>query len=216
MITRLGVIGDIHAEDKILKKTVDFLIKQELDTILCTGDIVDGPGDVNACCEILHRENIITVSGNHERWFLSNEFSNLPDTTDSNDLLPDAFNFIKSLPKTASVKTSGGTLMLCHGLGENDMACLYPFDEGYALEHNYDLQEILSQKKYKYVVGGHTHCKMVRKFRRITIINAGTLKHDHDPCFLTIDFNINRLQVYNIYFDELTELIYDGETYLLD
>ncbi len=144
MITRLGVIGDIHAEDKILEKAVNFLIKQELDSILCTGDIVDGPGDVNTCCDILHKENIITVSGNHERWILSNEFSDLPDTTDLNDILPDTFIFIKSLPTTVSVKTSMGPLLLCHGLGENDMACLYPFDEGYALESNYD------RKKYCY------------------------------------------------------------------
>ncbi len=47
MKNKIGIIGDVHAENKTLEKVIDFLSKKGLDSILCTGDIIDGPGDVN-------------------------------------------------------------------------------------------------------------------------------------------------------------------------
>ncbi len=53
-------------------------------------------------------------------------------------------------------------------------------------------------KKYKYVVNGHTHERMVRTFGDCTIINAGTLFREHDPCFGIIDFTSKHVQFFNI------------------
>ena len=50
MNTRIGIIGDIHAEDTHLDLALAFLNEQAVDVIICTGDIVDGNGDVDRCC----------------------------------------------------------------------------------------------------------------------------------------------------------------------
>ncbi len=92
------------------------------------------------------------------------------------------------------------------------MAQLKPYDEGYALEYNYDLQKILRENRYKYVVGGHTHYRMFRRINNIIFINAGSLKQNDYSCFLTIDFNKEIVQFYHIDFEEL---ISEGESFSL-
>ena len=43
-IARLGVIGDVHAEDARLELALDHLQAAGVDRIICTGDVVDGSG----------------------------------------------------------------------------------------------------------------------------------------------------------------------------
>ena len=201
MITKIGVIGDVHAEDKTLEKVLDFLSVKELDAILCTGDIIDGPGDVNVCFELLHKAGALTVSGNHERWLIMNTKRDLPDATARKSVSYKTLERIVALPKNIEMATPAGLLLLCHGLGANDMAVLRPYTEKRALECNYDLQNLLQAGRYTYVIGGHTHQKMARKFNQMTVINAGTLKHDRAPCFLIIDFIKNLVQFYRMDFE---------------
>ena len=81
MLTKIGVIGDIHAESTRLRKALEFLQTMDLDEILCVGDVVDGTGDVNECCELLREHHVIIVKGNHDEWFLKNTMRDLPDAT---------------------------------------------------------------------------------------------------------------------------------------
>ena len=84
--------------------------------------------------------------------------------------------------------TTSGTALLCHGLGPNDMAKVGPDDFGYALEANDDLQNLLRNRYFRWVINGHSHRRMVRPFPGMTIINGGTLESNHSPCFLEVDF----------------------------
>lgn len=192
----IGVIGDIHAEEQLLDKTVAFLNSQNIDNILCVGDIVDGSGDANQCCNILISEEIRVVLGNHDRWLLKNEMRSLKEATQPDSLSVISQSFLSSLPSTIEFPTPHGLALLCHGIGENDMARLNPGDYGYALEVNIDIQNLIRGRKYRYVINGHTHYKMVRHFGNLTIINAATLKHEHEPGFLVIDFVQQFVQFY--------------------
>lgn len=192
----IGVIGDVHTEDKLLEKAIEFLKLHKVEAIFCVGDIADGLGDIDRCCDILMREKIIVVLGNHDRWLLKEEMRNLKEADRLNCLSDTSKQFLSSLPATYEFLTTKGLALLCHGLGKNDMARLTPHDYGYAIENNADLQNLIRAKKYKYIINGHTHYKMVRKFSNLTIINAGTLKRDCDPCFLIVDVLKDFVQFY--------------------
>ena len=192
----IGVIGDVHAEEQFLSKAVAFLKSKNVDNILCVGDIVDGSGDANECCNILRREEILVVLGNHDQWLLKNEMRSLKEATQPDSLEVISQSFLSSLPSTIEFPTPHGLAILCHGLGKNDMARLTPDDYGYAIEANIDLQDLVRGRKYRYVINGHTHYKMVRHFGGLTVINAGTLKHEHEPGFLVIDFAQQFVQFY--------------------
>lgn len=45
-----------------------------------------------------------------------------------------------SLLVTRRLATMARDFLLCHGLGEHDMARMKPWDEGYALEYNFELE----------------------------------------------------------------------------
>lgn len=53
MITRIGIIGDVHGTDDMLELGLEVLRTRACDNVLCVGDIADGPGSVEDCCRLL-------------------------------------------------------------------------------------------------------------------------------------------------------------------
>ena len=153
------------------------------------GDVADGFGDVNACCWLLVSRKLFVVRGNHERWLLRDEMRGLPDATPKEAVDPVSLAFLSSLPTTRRFDTVAGSLPLCHGLGESDMAGVRPYDDGYAIENNEELKALRRARDVDLVVCGHTHRRMVRAFPGVVVINAGTLLRVHQPCFGLVNLN---------------------------
>lgn len=208
-LERVGIIGDIHAENIRLEIALDFLHKAQLDRIVCVGDVVDGRGDVDTCCKLLQENHVSTVRGNHDRWFTEGSLRDLPEATQWGDLNESSKLLIKSLPSTQAFETSAGHVLLCHGLGTNDMQRLMPDDYGYALQVIDELHTLISNRQYQFVINGHTHQRMVRQFEHLVVINAGTLYHAHAPCVAIADFRAKQVQFYD--FREF-HLVQSGET----
>ncbi|MGV3721877.1 MAG: metallophosphoesterase family protein [Actinomycetota bacterium] len=195
---RLGLIGDVHAEDEKLEQVLHFLGQQQLDRLLCTGDVVDGPGDVDRCCRLLLDADVITVRGNHERWLFQPQRPLLPDATQRANLDVSSLQFLRSLPEIVEIQTADSLFVLCHGLPGNDMAQLRPDDFGYALEANYDLLRLQMEARYSLVINGHTHRRMVRQFPGVTVVNAGTLYREHNPCCAVLDLEQRNVSFSNL------------------
>jgi putative phosphoesterase len=200
-MTRVGVIGDVHTEAATLRLALDHLARLSVDRILCTGDLPDGPLDVtqvDACCRLLQERRVITVSGNHDRWLQDGEMRDLPDATDPTELSAATLEFLAHLPATVDFRSPVGSVLLCHGMGTDDMAGIQPFDHGLALENNSALQALLRDERYQVVISGHTHRPMVRTFGDLTVINAGTLLRDQGPCCAVVDFSVRRVRFYDV------------------
>lgn len=208
----VGLIGDIHAEDTKLAHVITYLHAHNIRTILCTGDITDGSGDVNRCIELIQKHSIITVIGNHDQWVLRNEMRYFSDATHLTDLNEQSRKFLQSLPTTIDLQIQGYTVLLCHGIADNTMNKVDPDDYGYAIESNFGLQKIIKSGKYRYILNGHSHKKMVKPVESLTIINAGTLLHEHNPCFATIDAAFQRITYYSL---EHTDIQRDAEISLI-
>ncbi|MEM9195144.1 MAG: metallophosphoesterase family protein [Myxococcota bacterium] len=184
-LTRVGVIGDVHCQDRTLQRAIAFFEEEAMDRILCVGDIVDGPGgDVDRCCTLLREHRVATVRGNHERWLLRGELRNLPDAT--LDVAASSRIFLEGLPVTLEFQTPQGTMMLCHGIGEDDMVVVTGDTRGYGLQHA--LAEVRHREELRYLVCGHTHQRMVRTLGTLTLLNAGTLHPGYNPCVMSVDF----------------------------
>lgn len=208
-LQRVGIIGDPHGEAELLRVALEFLRAQNPDALLCTGDVIDGGTNVNACVELLQAENVQTVRGNHDRWLFQMpepERLQLPGAAPRESVTSQTRDFLLALPPTREFTTVAGPLLLCHGLGDNDMAKLTPDDYGYAIEANAELQTLL-RAPYRFAVGGHTHTRMVRRFANLntggdfTFINAGTLLSTHEfkvPCCAFADLNAQTVTFYNL------------------
>ena len=185
MIRRFGAIGDVHAEDELLAAALEQLAREPCDVIFTVGDFVDGRGDVERTCRLL-RQGTVAVRGNHERWLLADQARDLPDAHLRDDLSAEALRYIDALPVTRSFDTVAGKLLLCHGVGDDDMALLRRDDDVQAHAHNPALQKVHAQH-YEVMVCGHTHQPMVRTFFGLLVVNAGTLHHADNPGFVHVD-----------------------------
>jgi predicted phosphodiesterase len=176
VLERIGVIGDDHARDKRLEQLIAFLEEQALDALTCVGDVVNGPGDPNACAAVLESASVITVRGNHDRWLLEGSPPLGSDTHQLADLTPATLTFLRALPTSLELPGAGNTpLVLCHGLPEDDMSTLTSDDYGYALEVNDELQRLLRDQQRRIVVKGHRHRPAVWRLDELTLIDAGSL-----------------------------------------
>jgi predicted phosphodiesterase len=195
---KLGLLGDIHAEDERLAAALAIFEAEGTGHVLFVGDVADGQGDIDRCCALLAGANAIGVRGNHDRWCVTDTVRSLPHAHVREHLAPASVALLESLPATRDIATPVGTLLLCHGVGESDMRRLWVHDDGYALETNDELAALLNDpKRYALVVGGHTHERMVRRFRAsdlrlagdasLVFVNPGTLSRDFVACCAVLD-----------------------------
>ena len=198
MLHRIGVIGDIHCEDERLETALRHFASLNLDVTVAVGDIVDGEGNVNRVCRMLAESVVFTVMGNHDRWLLEGRIRDLPLATPSGALDASAHHWLENLPKTRSFQTPKGPLLLCHGMGEDDMNRIYPDSEGYELESNLSLSKFLQEKRYSFIINGHTHEPMVRRIQGLTIINAGSLCRQERPVCSVVDFDEGIVQFFEV------------------
>jgi predicted phosphodiesterase len=178
---RVLAIGDIHTEVEPLDQALEIGRAHGVDRVLSVGDIVDGPGDPVACIARLRAADADVVRGNHERW-----------VTEGHPLEPYDYpaaitDWIAALPATRAYETPTGRLLLCHGIGDNDMARFQPHTDGYALECLDPLWALVRAGRYRWMICGHTHERMVRTIGGMTVINAGTLVRDQNPCCVVAD-----------------------------
>lgn len=197
-LRRIGAIGDIHCEDRALELTLDFLGKQDVDLILAVGDIVDGYGDCDRCCEMLRETGVEAVRGNHDRWFLSGTSLHLRHATES--LAETNRAWLSSLPATRRFETIAGDLLLCHGVGNDDMIRLLPHSSTDDLA--FALDPLCSDRSLAFMIGGHTHHRMVRPIDGLIVINAGTLHRDYFPGFITVDFTTRIVEGFDLVYGQ--------------
>jgi putative phosphoesterase len=197
-LRRVGVLGDIHCEDGRLEAALRLFETARLDLICSVGDIVDGPGDPNRTIDLLIEHDVACVRGNHERWLLKGEMRDLPDANTYYDLKMSSWGFVKNLPPWRKFETVAGATLLCHGLGEYDMAGVWPWDDAPTLESNHALWQLVNSREYDFIVNGHTHRRLVQKFDDLTLINAGTLFREHAPCCLIVDFEARVAEYFNL------------------
>ncbi|MCA9531694.1 MAG: metallophosphoesterase family protein [Myxococcales bacterium] len=196
-LTRVGLVGDVHCEDVALAVALETLEALSVDRTLCVGDLVDGHGDIARVVSLLREHDVLTVAGNHERWFLAGEQRDKrPCYTRSVD--PATRAYIEALPTSVPLSTPAGPALLCHAIGDDDMSFLFPDTRGYALMDIPALRELMVDPNVEYLLCGHTHQRMVRVFQGLVVVNAGTLRREDDPGFCVVDFAARTVEFFRL------------------
>jgi len=193
VIRRVGLIGDLHAEDEALEFALGELKKLGAETLLQVGDIADGPGDLNRSIALLREHQVLAVRGNHDRWLPSNQMRELRHAHLLASTAPGVLAYLMDLPVTREFRSPRGHVLLCHGLGTSDMAGVKPDHQGHDIASNTELKQLITERRYRFVLNGHTHRPMLRTFGPLSIINAGTLLRDDERCFTYVDFERGEL-----------------------
>ncbi len=200
---RIGLIGDVHAEDKRLEASIGYLKALGVDNIICTGDIVDGEGDPEACIKTLTENNVRVVQGNHDRWCLQDKARHIPEAHLQSDLSSDSLSYLLQLPTQITIDTIAGSLMLCHGIGNNDLRKVWPGTDRMPIERSEELDTIIANNAHRFIVNGHMHFKTIIHFESLTLINAGTITGTRWPGFSLIDFEMGLIDTFRFMWEKI-------------
>ncbi len=75
---RFGLFGDIHANREAFEAVMTALSMEKLDRLFCLGDIVGLGANPRECLEIIRKEDIESVAGNHDRAVSDSPQSSVP------------------------------------------------------------------------------------------------------------------------------------------
>ncbi len=192
----IGLIGDVHSEHERLAQALAFLRTAGVECILCTGDIVDGPGCPNLSIELLLEYGVETVAGNHDRWLLEDKVRHLPMAHQLADLSADALRYLRALKKTRLITRQGQRILLCHGMGDRDLGKAWPGTQTMPIERSETLDAIIKAEEHDWLINGHLHFRTIMAFKTLTVINAGTLTGQRWPGFSVLDLDQRSVQAF--------------------
>jgi predicted phosphodiesterase len=132
------------------------------------------------CCRVLQERQILTVRGNHDRWFL--EAADCDDGLRASVGL-EAVEFLSALPTTLSINSVAGPVLVCHGVGTNDLAHLPQ-----SFPHSFVRRAIrvgLVPPRCRLVVHGHSHLQRERTCGGVLFVTVGPLRsHPAGGCII--------------------------------
>jgi predicted phosphodiesterase len=197
MISRVGIVGDIHGEHERLARSLEWLHGQRLDALWCTGDIADGRGCINRSCDLLLEARVHTVAGNHDRWLLQNRVRHISDAHLQADLTENTREFLLTLPRQTRFETVMGRALLCHGVADNDLAKVWPGTARSGIRRCRELDALLEKGECRFLINGHMHFRVLIDFPQLLMMNAGTLKGDSAGISI-VDFAAGSISAYEL------------------
>lgn len=181
---RLLLIADIHANLEALQAVLDV----PHDWAICLGDIVDYGPDPDRCIDLLQKKNIPTIRGNHDNAVAFKvdcqcgyKYKHLSIATREYTWeILDRFRmeYLQKLPLLIKEEIDGKRLYLTHASPRSMFEYIKPEtpDEDIVAM----LAEPMEPVDAEFLVVGHSHIPMNRKFGALKIINPGSVGQPRD------------------------------------
>jgi len=183
---RILVISDLHANWPALEAVLE---AQSFDRAIVVGDLVSYGPHPREVVEWVRGHATVVVRGNHDDALACGSDCRCAPTSKPlatatravhRDLLPpEDIRFLGSLPRTASLQSSGHTLFAVHASPRNHLY-RYTLTPQASDEH---VRGQVGRVEADYVLLGHTHLPMARSIGRRIVVNPGSVgqPRDGDP-----------------------------------
>ncbi len=172
---KIGLISDIHGNLIALEEVLKHL--NNCDEIYCAGDVVGYYPFPNEVIEILKRENVRSVMGNHDYavvtgdFFGFNVYARIAGEWTRKNLTENSLDWLSNLP--INIETTWFTMY--HGIPAEDLRAI----EEYVFPDDPRIDYILSDLERNVVVG-HTHIQFIRWHKNLFFANPGSVGQPRD------------------------------------
>ncbi len=176
---RVAILGDIHGNALALRAVLEAAVKEGVEKLLITGDLVGyyfAPGEV---LKLLAPWDKVIVRGNHEEMLTSartdpSQLTKIDATYGSGlrlaltELSSPQLDELSRLPHPLRVEIDGLRILLCHGA---------PWDSGHYVYPDAppELLERCAEPDVDVVVMGHTHYPMLHSIDKRLLVNPGSV-----------------------------------------
>ena len=176
---RVAILSDIHGNLLALKSILADIKKQQVDRIICLGDVASlGPQPAQVLA-ILQELKCLCTMGNHDAALIHPEaaahYQIAPPVMPSvnwclGQLTPTDIEFINNFQPTLKLPLSPTKHLLCfHGSPHSNIDNLLP-----SLSPQ-KLAEFISGHQASILCGGHTHLQLMRRIGNSVLVNPGSV-----------------------------------------
>ncbi|WP_160690122.1 metallophosphoesterase family protein [Clostridium sp. C2-6-12] len=172
---KIAVISDIHGNVDALSTFLEDVATQNVDTIICLGDLVGYGPYPNEVISLIRKKHILCIKGNYDTSVVDNEYSYIRETSINSFSLPWTVNelteenrlFLQNLPSTISLTIEDKKLLFVHGSP-------YKINE-YLLKDADNTINIMNSIKEDILFCAHTHLPGIKKFDDKLYVNCGSI-----------------------------------------
>jgi putative phosphoesterase len=177
-VARLALISDVHGNGVALDAVLADVAVQEVDEIVCLGDVAaGGPQPRQALCR-LREIGCRAVRGNADRWLLdglpagrSEATRRLHETVSwtRSQLGHHDLAYVAALPTSVRCSIGGLELVSVHGSPRSDLEPLLATTSAAALD------EAFADMGAHVCAAGHTHLQLLRRHGDCLLVNPGSV-----------------------------------------
>ncbi|WP_040213880.1 metallophosphoesterase family protein [Clostridium polynesiense] len=172
---RIACISDIHGNIYALKKVLENIDDNNIDQIICLGDLTGYGPHPNEVVALIRRRKILCLKGNYDASVADNEFTYIRDTSINSFSLPWTSEelrishkyYLHSLPENLSLTFEDKKILFVHGSPRS-------INE-YLKEDSLEAMENMSELPYDILVCAHTHIPYVKEYGNKILINDGSV-----------------------------------------
>ena len=175
---RIGVLSDPHGNLMALDAVLAELEREELDGLVCLGDVAVGPQPAETLARV-RALGCPVVKGNWDDWFcegippfdheIARKLVEIGEFWAA-QLSAEELALMRGFAPTVELDLGGGETALCfHGSPSSNMEGIYSDtpDE--------TLAQFLGDNRARVMLCGHTHLQMLRRFEQSVIVNPGAV-----------------------------------------
>lgn len=181
MTTKIGLISDTHSNTKPLAEAMALFRKNNVDKIICAGDIAGyGEDDLQQTIDILFENNCLLISGNHDvEWTEKNPIKANRGTQD----------FLRRLPRYLDLTVETIKIKVVHASPpDKQHGGIKLFDQDgnvIAAARDYWANKLKSLDCDVLIVG-HSHQVFAQQLGDVFVINPGSTCFNHSCMILTL------------------------------
>lgn len=196
---RIGLISDVHADLEALGRAFDLLTAEEVDKVLCMGDLVEKGDDGDAVVAAIESNAIPCVQGNHDENAVKHARGTALFNREKQPLRDQTIAYLDQLPMTRRYRWMGIEVMMCHAIPSSNGASLFRTPEMQGLSKR--IKKDLRYQPTDILLVGHTHIPMQARYLHMQIFNPGSVcrqkaRDSHTCAILTLPEC--RFQVYDL------------------
>lgn len=187
---RYGIFSDAHGNIETIDAMFQKMKDYNIDSYIFCGDIIGYFHHGEEVIQRLCKNQVLCVKGNHDDYYLqglsdANIREKLTDCYGSSYqkvLQEEQIQWLRKLPLKISISDSYASLLILHGRTDDALeGRLYPDTQ---------IKEEYVDRNYSYIIMGHTHYRMNRTYKNITLLNPGSIGQPRDNggfSFLVLD-----------------------------
>lgn len=187
---KIAFISDIHSNLPALEATLEDIKSRGVEDIYCLGDLVGYHCFPNEVIELLKKEGVISIKGNHDDAIVMENFdrereADFPLYWNSDNLTEVNREYLSELPLNMTIEAEGVSIKIVHG----SPASLIE----YIREGSPEADQYITEMDTDILICGHTHIPYIVKKNGKTLLNSGSVgkpkfgKPEASYTLLTVD-----------------------------